>query len=102
MQSLDLELSIEALDKQRKQEHERKTKDLKARLLKLKMQVKHELATNEDLNEKVSTLTVREFEQAKLLKDLDTETHSINAKLTDYEQSTRLKEDHTKLQRAYQ
>ena len=66
------------------------------------MQVKHELETNEDLNEKVSTLTVREYEQAKLLKDLDTETHNINAKLTDYEQSTRLKEDHTKLQRAYQ
>jgi hypothetical protein len=57
MQALDLETKIDVLAKRRQLEHERQTKDLKARLLKLKMQVKHELESNEDLSEKVSTLT---------------------------------------------
>lgn len=65
------------------------------------MQVKHELEVNQDLNEKVSTLCLREHEQGAVVKDSDSEMHNIQAKLVDYEQTTRLKEDNSKLQRAY-
>ena len=50
----------------------------------------------------MSTLSVQEHEQGSLLVSLDEEMSAIQAKLVDYEQSTRMKEDQTKMQRAYQ
>ena len=50
----------------------------------------------------MSALSVQEHEQGALLGSLDEEMASIQSKLVDYEQSTRMKEDQTKMQRAYQ
>lgn len=100
-QSHDLDVQIDSLSKQRQQAKEARLKELRQKLLKAKLQVKHELEVNQDLNEKVSTLCMREHEQGTLVNDLDSEMHNIQGKLVEYEQTTRLKEDNTKLQRAY-
>ena len=100
--SLDLELQIQQQEAQRKAAKEKRLAEIKAKLLKTKQQVKQELDLNQDLNERVSTLSVQEHEQGSLLVSLDEEMSAIQAKLVDYEQSTRMKEDQTKMQRAYQ
>ena len=76
-------------------------KDLRLKLAKAKQQLKNELELNQDLSEKVSTLSMKERDQGALVRDLDTEMQSIQTKLVDYEQSTRMKEDQTKLSRAF-
>lgn len=40
---------------------------------------------------------MQEHEQGQLLNSLDEEMASIQSKLVDYEQSTRIKEDQTKM-----
>ena len=101
VQSHDLEVKIDQLNKQRQQSKDNKMKDLRLKLAKAKQQLKNELELNQDLSEKVSTLSMKERDQGALVRDLDTEMQSIQTKLVDYEQSTRMKEDQTKLSRAF-
>ena len=46
-----------------------------------------------NLSEKVTALTKSERDQGQLINTLDGDLNSIKAKLVDYEQTTRLKED---------
>ncbi len=101
VQSHDLEVKIDQLSKQRQQAKDNKMKDLRLKLAKAKQQLKNELELNQDLSEKVSTLSMKERDQGALVRDLDSEMQSIQTKLVDYEQSTRMKEDQTKLSRAF-
>ena len=72
-----MEVKIDTLTKKRQQTKENKMKDLRQKLSKAKQQLKHELELNQDLSEKVSTLALREHEQGRLVKDLDSEMGSI-------------------------
>ena len=66
------------------------------------MQLKNELETNNDLTEKFSTLSVQEGKQAKEVATYEQDVEALRTTVVDYEQQTRLKEDNTKMQRAYQ
>ena len=66
---------------------------MKRRLADTKLQVKQELALHNNLSEKVTALTKSERDQGQLINTLDGDLNSIKAKLVDYEQTTRLKED---------
>ena len=66
------------------------------------MQLKNELETNNDLTEKFSTLSVQEGKQAKEVATYEQDVEALCTTVADYEQQTRLKEDNTKMQRAYQ
>ena len=65
------------MNKQRQQAKDNKMKDLRLKLAKAKQQLKNELELNQDLSEKVSTLSMKERDQGALVRDLDTEMQSI-------------------------
>ena len=88
-----MEVQIQALQEQRQQAKEKRLAEIKAKLMRAKQQVKTELELNQDLNERVSSLSMQEHEQGQLVNSLDEEMSSIQSKLIDYEQSTRMKED---------
>lgn len=97
-----MEQEIEAKTKQRQTAKEMRMRDLRQQLLKAKVQLKSELETNQDLNEKHNTLVMQESHQAEQLTVLEEQTTKLSKEVVDYERATRQQEDNVKMQRAYQ
>lgn len=73
---------------------------LRQKLLNTKRQVKEELDKNTKLNERVAHLSKTDTDQAALLGTLDGDVAAIKTRLTEYEESTRAKEDQNKFSKA--
>jgi len=65
-------------------------KELRQQLLKAKVQLKNELETNQDLNEKHNTLCMQETHQGNQLAQFEEKAGALSKEVVEYEQQTRL------------
>ena len=95
-----MQSELDKLKAQRKQKKLEALETLRHQLSNAQKALKNELAQNIELNEQAKDLVSREIDQGAVLESSSSDLSAIQKKLKAYEESTRMKDDHTKFAKA--
>ena len=95
-----MQAELDKLKQQRKQKKQEALYNLKQQLNNAQKALKNELSQNIDLNEKAKDLVNKESEQSGVLESATSELTTIQKKLKAYEETTRMKDEHSKFAKA--